>query len=436
MLSGPPRGIRDPRPLIALPNRSGPPPALTDGRNPTDRIERLQAETAEQKRVIASLADTVAALQRTFDQMDALVLELGPDGRLARVNRTAADRLGAAPERLCGLSPDRLIAPEHCESLAQTLPPASPETASWPVLYRYLTTHGSLEQEVGFRPLGPTTATADQSIHLLRGRCLPDGGAVLVAVEITTQRRREAALERAYVRAHTLVRRRSEFLAHMTHELRTPLSSIITYTDSMLSGLFGFAANPTVHRYLQMIQRSGEHLLAITNDVLDLAKIDADRVTLFEESIDVRTVLDDTVTLLQAKADEAEVRLGVEVPTGGVRVLADRLRLCQVLVNLVSNGVKFTPAGGEVTVTVRVDQPAETRVSITVADNGIGIASADIPRVLEPFNQICRPHGRRHEGTGLGLPLTKKLVELHGSSLVVDSSPGDGTRVTFSLRRG
>ena len=249
---------------------------------------------------------------------------------------------------------------------------------------------------------------------------------------LESQRRELSAVARtlahAKEEAEAANRTKSEFLANMSHELRTPLNAIIGFSDIMRSGFFG-PLDDRYRGYAQDIYDSGSHLLEIITDILDLSKIEAGQLALVEEEVDLGQVLESCRRLVRERADKGGVRVGIEIagPTRLPVLLGDQIKVKQILLNLLSNAVKFTRRGGEITVSVRVAQSEELMVE--VADNGIGMTEEQIGLALQPFRQVDSSMARRHEGTGLGLPLTKSLVELHEGALSIESEFGAGTRI-------
>lgn len=226
-------------------------------------------------------------------------------------------------------------------------------------------------------------------------------------------------------------RSKSAFLATMSHELRTPLNAIIGFSDMILNEVFGPLTHTHYRGYIDDIHKSGQHLLTIVNDILDLSKVEAGRMQLRVEPVAVGEILAECDRLMGAKVAAAGVRL-MTPPPGPLPVIrADPVKLKQVLLNLLSNAVKFTPKGGAVTVSAAPIQ--DRQVKITVADTGIGMTDADVAVALQPFQQVDNTISRKYEGTGLGLPLTRALVELHGGALTIASVVGKGTTVTIIL---
>jgi len=223
-------------------------------------------------------------------------------------------------------------------------------------------------------------------------------------------------------------RTKSQFLANMSHELRTPLNAIIGFSQVMKDQMMGVMENRKYHEYSVDIHDSSNHLLHVISDILDLSKIEAGELSLDEEDLDVREVIDTCTVLLAGVISRKNLKLQVDVQKDMCRLRADKTRIRQVLINFLSNATKFTPDSGQVSLNVEVDEYGG--VMFEVVDTGIGIPAEDIGRVLEPFAQVDDIFTRTHEGTGLGLSLSKLLVERHGGTLSLKSELGAGTRVS------
>lgn len=289
-------------------------------------------------------------------------------------------------------------------------------------------------------------------------RRTPSGGLVMTAVDITALKLREAErsrdeealrdavsrleasraqlseLARKYetekLRAVEASRAKSEFLANMSHELRTPLNAIIGFSEIMSQELFGPIGAASYKGYVNDILGSGQHLLALINDVLDMSKIEAGKMALYLEPLAVGPLVEEALPLVRNRAETSGLMLIADIAEDLPEVEADARALKQILLNLLSNAVKFTPAGGRVTVRVRAEDGG---VRLAVEDTGIGIDPEDLPRLAAPFEQVESQQAKTIQGTGLGLALSKAFVELHGSNLAIESRPGQGTRVSFLL---
>ena len=295
----------------------------------------------------------------------------------------------------------------------------------------------------------------------LAERFTSEGGSVVTAADITAIKRQEAERRRAaddlrvtvaqleasqeklsllarkyevaMTRAEAANQAKSEFLANMSHELRTPLNAINGFSEIMAGELFG-PLNEKYKGYAGDILKSGQHLLSLINDVLDMAKIEAGKMTLHYEPVSLREVCEDAVRLMRGKAQEAGLTIAIEADALP-DVQADHRGVKQVMLNLISNAVKFTPEGGAITLTLTPFRGAagEDRVRVACADTGIGIAPQDLTRLARPFEQVEGQHSKTTQGTGLGLALTKSLIEMHGGQMTLESEPGLGTTVSFDL---
>ncbi|HVV64840.1 MAG TPA: PAS domain-containing sensor histidine kinase [Rhizomicrobium sp.] len=249
---------------------------------------------------------------------------------------------------------------------------------------------------------------------------------VVVGRDVSQRRQQELETQAARERAEAANKAKSRFLANMSHELRTPLNAVIGFTDLMRQGMFGALGNERYEEYATLIYDSGQLLLDLISDMLDMAKIEAGKLELNLEVVDLTGTVQDCVRLLAERACAAGIALGANLPAAPIAVMADRRAVKQVLLNLLSNAIKFTPAGGSVEVIVTLENE---RVHVQVRDTGIGIPAADLPRLGRPFEQVCADPMLAKSGTGLGLALVRALVELHGGQLRIESQEGAGTSV-------
>jgi PAS domain S-box-containing protein len=249
--------------------------------------------------------------------------------------------------------------------------------------------------------------------------------------DVTDLKRRADEMRRHMEVAEGASRAKSEFLANMSHELRTPLNAILGFSEMIGGEMFGPVGDPRYRDYARDIYGSGRLLLGIIDDLLDLSRLEHGKLDIRSETVQAAEIVEACTRLVDGKAREARVRIVTELPATPVRLEADALRLKQVLLNLLTNAVKYTPQGGQVTIGVSAQQNGE--VQFDVADTGIGMTAPEIEIALQPFGQVENAMTRHQQGTGLGLPLAKGLVELHGGRLTIESTPKLGTRVAVTL---
>jgi signal transduction histidine kinase len=244
--------------------------------------------------------------------------------------------------------------------------------------------------------------------------------------------RMSGELDSLYQQIQASSRHKSEFLANMSHELRTPLNAIIGFSEVLLQRMFG-ELNPKQEEYLKDVLASGRHLLSLINDILDLSKVEAGRMELEVSAFDVRSTLEGCLALVRERAGQHGVALELDVDERVGPLVADERKVRQVVLNLLSNAVKFTPEGGRI---VLHGMAADEAVVISVSDTGVGIAPEEHEAVFEEFRQVGSDSARKSEGTGLGLALARKFVELHGGRIWLVSEVGKGSTFTFTIPEG
>jgi len=284
------------------------------------------------------------------------------------------------------------------------------------------------------------TTTEGEQTTILRSKSRFDvpgrfGGPYLLGIitDTTLQRRAESELRSATFAAEAANRSKSSFLANMSHELRTPLNAIIGFSEVIKDSVFG-VDHERYRSYANDIFHSGGHLLKLINDILDISKIDAGKYHLNDEACDLSESVSAALRFVRDAASSGGVTLHDDVSPALPLLKADLRSITQIITNLVANAVKFTGPGGRIEIAAA---NVDGCLSISVADTGIGMKPSDIPLAMAPFQQLDSAWARRYEGTGLGLPLTKALLKLHGASLQIDSEPGCGTTVTarFPIER-
>jgi signal transduction histidine kinase/HAMP domain-containing protein len=298
---------------------------------------------------------------------------------------------------------------------------------------------GAMRQCLVAQPEGGLAMTGEAELQLASGRWLrfngsatSEGGTIIFFSDFTAIKEREESLRKAKGEAEAANAAKTRFLANMSHELRTPLNAIIGFSEIITGELFGAVGNAKYLDYSGDILRSGRHLLAVINDVLDLVKSESGRMSLNARALDMREVLEDCAAMIGERCRAANLAFTVTGLEAPLPVMGDPAKLRQILLNLLSNAVKFTEGHGMVTLAAA---SAGDRVTVKVSDTGIGMSPEDLKIAFQPFGQVDNGLERRYEGTGLGLPLTRALVELHGAELAIASEKGEGTAVTLTFPR-
>jgi PAS domain S-box-containing protein len=355
-----------------------------------------------------------------FDAVnDGMFISVPETGRFIEVNRAGCHMFGYARSELIGCDVDTLssgISPySHKEvfELSARASSGEPQIFEWHCKAKDGTLFWT-EISLRYTEFGPTPAI------------------VAIVRDIAQRKRQDRELKLALENASQANSAKSLFLASMSHELRTPLNAIIGFSDLMLTQQMGPIGN---HRYLEYvgdIHRSGLQLLALIDDLLDLSRIDAGKAELLEQTVSLRQVITEASRMTELQAKQSMVRVAIEMPADLPFVHGDERRIMQIVLNLLSNAIKFTPEAG--TVTIRAFQSGSELV-LEVTDTGIGIAEADLPKVLQRFGQVDNALSRKHKGTGLGLPLVNQLIGLHGGAMSIKSEVNVGTTVAVTFPR-
>ncbi|MCH8862058.1 MAG: PAS domain S-box protein [Proteobacteria bacterium] len=254
---------------------------------------------------------------------------------------------------------------------------------------------------------------------------------LVISWDVTEERRRQEELYASKEAAELADRTKTEFLANISHELRTPLNAVLGFAEAIRSEMFGPVGQPKYLEYADDIHKSGALLLEIINDILDLSKIEAGKMPLEEEELVVTEIVEQCVRLVRERATEAGLVIKVITKKAPARIYADRTRIKQILINLLTNAVKFTSSGG--TIRLRVRSGKNGGAVFSVSDTGVGMSKLEIETALTPFGQVGSAMTRSHEGTGLGLPLAASFTEMHGGELIIESARGQGTTVSVLL---
>ncbi|MCC4299488.1 PAS domain S-box protein [Aurantimonas coralicida] len=374
-----------------------------------------QADAAETD---AGLVAEVEELQAVLSAATDGVVLVDRDGMIRSMNRAAHALFGIGADDAAGRPFVTLLAHEsqkptleHIETL-RTAGAMAPRDEGREVIGRVA--------EGGFVPLSVSF-----------GRLPEERGWCAVIRDISRAKRVEQELIKARSEAEAASLQKSQFLANVSHELRTPLNAIIGFADVIATECFGPIGNERYLEYLDDIKRSGHHVLDLVNDLLDISKIEAGKLELAFEAVSLNEVIGEVVALMQPQANREQVIVRSNLPSSVPPVVADRRSMRQIALNLVSNAVRFTPAGGQIIVSTSYSPEGD--VVVRFRDSGIGMSEDEIEIAMMPFQQVNPGNRRRGEGTGLGLPLTKALAEANRAGFAMSSTPGEGTLVEISF---
>ncbi len=378
----------------------------------------VAAAAQDRQRAADEAAAEGAAMYRFLaDNAMDLITRHSSDGRIRFASPAAQAILDMPPQELLGLAPSALVHPDDLKLMQSAFMESAYYARAASAEVRMKRRDGSyVWAEIRCRPAPQQHGEASDIVAVTR--------------DITERKAQERELIAARDAAEGANRAKSSFLANMSHELRTPLNAIIGFSEVMTHEMFGPVGSPRYLEYSRLIHESGNHLLELINSVLDMSKIEAGKLELFEEVFDLTDVAESAVRFVKLPAERAGVALRLNVEPGARSIFADKRAIKQVLINLLTNGVKFTPRGGD----VRVHAALGARgIEITVADSGVGISAKDLERLGKPFEQAETEHVRAKEGTGLGLALVKALAVMHGGEATIESVLGEGTTVRLRL---
>lgn len=381
-----------------------------------DAVQRIYIDLSERKQTERALFESEEKLRKAFENTGIGISIRNASDRTVTCNDALCKMLGYSRDELETLHLNDITHPDDRETNLRLRGELwAGDIDSFQITKRFIRKDGAPIWVIN----DLTTIRDDQgkvvfSINLFQ--------------DLTELKKAEEVLTQSVARAETANVAKSAFLANMSHELRTPLNAIIGFSDIIQSETFGTVGSPRYKEYAQDINEAGLHLLNLINDILDLSKIEAEKDELYEEALDVPSEIDSALSLVRQRAEKNNITIELKIEEDIPDLEADERKLKQILVNLLTNAIKFTKPGG--TVTVSAWCRPDSGFVFQIVDTGIGIAPKDIPKALLQFGQVDSDLNRKYEGTGLGLPLTKALVELHGGSLDLQSEEGIGTIVT------
>jgi PAS domain S-box-containing protein len=383
----------------------------------TEHMTRLQGSEAR-------LASMLAERELIIEHATTGIVFI-KEGRIHRANRRFCEIFGLPPTEVIGLSLQTVtMAEAPSESGFFDLDPRAHPALARGECY---------EQEMPFRSRDGLTIWC-----FLKGRMInpadPDRGTIWVVEDITNRRHLMRELREATLAAQQANRMKSQFLVTMSHELRTPLNAVLGFSEIIKDQLCGPVANERYVEYAGDIFSCGEHLLSLINDILDLSKIEAGRMTLESCSLDLTAILGGAIRLVHRRAQSRNLDLRLDIADPAPALTGDERAIKQILFNLLTNAIKFTSSGG--TVTLSAVQKFDGDVVLCVNDTGIGIPRHEIERIMRPFEQLDNRYAHAGGGTGLGMALIKALTELHGGRMQIESEPGIGTCVSILLPGG
>jgi len=379
----------------------------------------LVAAAAQDRQRAADMAAAEGAAMYRFlaDNAMDLITRHSSDGRIRFASPAAHTLLDLPPQELIGLAPASLAHHDDLRAMQSAFMESAYYGRAASAEVRLKRRDGSyVWAEIRCRP-APSSAGQGTDI-------------VAVTRDITERKAQERELIEARDLAESANRAKSSFLANMSHELRTPLNAIIGFSEVMTHEMFGPVGSTRYLEYSRLIHESGGHLLELINSVLDMSKIEAGKLDLFEECFPLDDTAESALRFVKIQAERGGIALRLGIMPGAATIFADKRAVKQMLINLLTNAIKYTPRGGDVRIKAIRD---ERGIEISVADSGVGISAKDLERLGKPFEQVEGEHVRSKEGTGLGLALVKALSTLHGGEAILESVLGEGTTVRIRL---
>lgn len=393
------------------------------------RIVAIVSDISEQKKVELDLLELNQTLEQRINERTAEVQDLyenapagyhslDANGLIVRMNQTELNWLGYTREEVIGVKfIDELNTPQSRKIFSSNFPQFKARGWAKDLELEFVRKDGSIMPIL----LNGTAIYNEQGEFVMSRTTLFD---------ITERKQAELKLQAANTALEKAAKLKDEFLANMSHELRTPLNAIIGLSESLQTGTYGELI-PRQGNILRVIRESGQHLLELINDILDLSKIEAGMLELHYETVDIKSICDASLLMVNESAQKKELQISILITDEIQTIQADKRRLKQMIVNLLSNAVKFTPQFGSVKLDVQPEN--DHAVRFTVSDTGIGISSEQLENLFKPFVQVDSSLARKYEGTGLGLALIRQLAEMHNGSIGVNSTPGMGSSFYFII---
>ncbi len=379
-----------------------------------------QPDTSDQSVLQRERDDAVSLLSSVFDVSEIGIVVTDHKSRIVRVNESFVRIYGWARDELVNADLADLVTPDERDDIRARHDEFIRSGVQGSGELKIIRKDGSISNVMY------TTAT----LELSQKRRFQ----VTTVVDITLRKQMEQSLRLAKDQADTANRAKSTFLANMSHELRTPLNAIIGFSEMMLKHTFGPVGHDKYDEYLNDMHLSARHLLDIINEVLDMSKIEAGKMELDESEVDVGGLIKSVMRMVASRAFGSDLKMETSIAPNLPRLYADERLVRQILINLITNAVKFSRKGGKVN--VEAHEMKDGEMEVVVIDEGVGIAKEKIARALEPFGQVSdNPEDARHQGTGLGLPLAKAMIELHGGEMALESEEGKGTKVYVRFPR-
>ena len=388
----------------------------SDGRMADGGTASVRIDITEQKHS----EEELRKLSRAVEQSPASVMITDTNGVITYVNPKFEDATGYTAIEAIGQRP-------------QIIGSGEKNADAYDQLWKTISSGGEWRGEFHNKRKDGTLFWEYASISPIKNERGEITSYVAVKEDITDRKNVISELMSAKEQAELASHAKTQFLANMSHELRTPLNAIIGFSEMIMREMFGPVGNSKYLEYNKDIPDSGQHLLELITDILDMSKIESGNLHLNESPVEISRIAQACQKLINSRAYDKDISLLSDLPYPSPVVMADSVRLKQIFINLLTNSVKYTPRGGAISMALGIDDRGGLQISIT--DTGIGMTEEDIPRALEPFSQIADIMSAPSEGVGLGLYLTRSLVEMHGGELQIDSTLGHGTTVTVHLPR-